>query len=80
MSQLKNLVDRGLKIYRIYEVDPKKFGIDTMGNKVLGYDRINKNNNEFILVLSGARVAKLKIFEFLHKRGFKYGENYISLV
>ena len=80
MSQLKYLVDLGLKIYRIYEVDPKKFGIDTMGNKVLGYDGINKNNNEFILVLSGARVAKLKIFEFLHKRGFKYGENYISLV
>jgi glycosyltransferase involved in cell wall biosynthesis len=77
--QIKHLVNNHILITTFYEVDKKKIGQECNGSPILSIERICPSNNEFILILAGARGAREKILAFLEEKELTLGQDFLFL-
>ena len=78
-KQATYLFENGINITSFYEVDFKKIGHDFLNAPILPIDAISGDRDELILVLSGARSAYQKIYNFLSARKLQNGRDFLFI-
>ena len=78
-KQATYLFENGINITSFYEVDCKKIGHDFLNAPILPIDAISGDRDELILVLSGARSAYQKIYNFLSARKLQNGIDFLFI-
>ena len=76
-SQAKHLCREGVQLDRFFDVDPKKIGTPRPGLTVSPIEDIPEPGHIFLLVLSGARSARVKITQFLEEKEYSLGKDYL---
>ena len=78
-KQATYLSENGINITSFYEVDSKKIGQSFLTARILPIDAISGDRDELILVLSGARSAYQKIYNFLSARKLQNGRDFLFI-
>ena len=78
-KQATYLFENGINITSFYEVDCKKIGHDFLNAPILPIDAISGDRDELILVLSGARSAYQKIYNFLSAKKLHNGRDFLFM-
>jgi len=78
-NQATFLSQNDLHIERFYDIDPAKIGRSIEGAPVVSIVNIYPRDQEFLLILSGARSIKPKIKTFLNERKLIRGKHYLFL-
>jgi len=76
---MRHLREQGVRILRIFDIDPKKIGRVLHGSPILALDELPAFREELTLVALGSREAKREVERWMKAHGFEEDADYLYI-